>query len=241
MTLIANPEHRIGIFLDVQNLYHSAKNLYGSRVNYKELIQGLATGRKVIRALAYVVKSDPHTGEDAFFGALEKEGIELRNKELQIYPGGMKKADWDVGLAVDAIKLAPSLDVVILVTGDGDFVPLVDYLREGLGKRVEVAAFGRATSSKLREAVDSFTDIENMPNVIFRSAKSRRPWAGPASQSFKRRGSEDVGERISYDLSDDDIERLIDEAISEPVPPSPKKPSPTELKRPEKEKKPRKK
>lgn len=223
MTLIANPEHRIGIFLDVQNLYHSAKNLYGSRVNYKELIQGLATGRKIIRALAYVVTSDPQTGEDAFFGALTKEGIELRNKELQIYPGGTKKADWDVGLAIDAVKLASSLDVIILVTGDGDFVPLVDYLKDGLGKIVEVAAFGRATSSKLREAADAFTDIESIPKVIFRSAKSRRPWMKPSGERFKHHEDEDDTGHISYDLSDDDIERMIDEAVVES--PLPKKES----------------
>lgn len=236
--LIANPEHRVGIFLDVQNLYHSAKNLYGSRVNYRELIQGLASGRKIIRTLAYVVKSDPTTGEDAFFDALEKEGIELRNKDLQIYPGGMKKADWDVGLAVDAIKLASSLDVIILVTGDGDFVPLVSYLREGLGKIVEVAAFGRATSSKLRDAVDDFVDIEDMPKVIFRSAKSRRPWGRP--QPFKREGIHDDGEHISYDMGDDDIERMIDEAIAESSPP-PKKPEPPESKKRDRIKKPIKK
>lgn len=227
MTLIANPEHRIGIFLDVQNLYHSAKNLYGSRVNYKELIQGLATGRKIIRVLAYVVTSDPQTGEDAFFGALEKEGIELRNKELQIYPGGIKKADWDVGLAIDAVKLASSLDVIILVTGDGDFIPLVDYLRDGLGKIVEVAAFGRATSSKLRETADSFVDIESIPKVIFRSAKSRRPWMKPLGERFKHHEDEDASGRISYDLSDDDIERMIDEAAAESSLPkrSPEKPT----------------
>lgn len=210
MTLIANPEHRIGIFLDVQNLYHSAKNLYGSRVNYKELIQALATGRKVIRALAYVVKSDPQTGEDAFFDALEKRGIELRNKGLQVYPGGIKKADWDVGLAVDAIRLAPSLDVIILVTGDGDFIPLVDYLREGLGKKVEVAAFGRATSSKLKETADVFIDIENVPNVIFKSAKSKA-WSRETRRKHGLHG--DGGEHISYNLSDDDIEQMIDEAM----------------------------
>ena len=174
---------RVGIFVDVQNLYHSAKNLYHGRVNYSELIKHLVGDRQLIRALAYVVKSEgvepqhfagrgrtgdaegrqapparPHVDEDgeslsseaAFFDALEKAGLELRMKDLQIYAGGMKKADWDVGMAVDAIRMSAFLDVIILVTGDGDFLPLVDYLKWGAGRLVEVAAFRRSTSSKLQ-------------------------------------------------------------------------------------------
>src|SRR5581483_12341055 len=69
------------------------------------------------------------SSEAAFFEALEKAGLELRMKDLQIYAGGMKKADWDVGMAVDAIRMSEFLDVIVLVTGDGDFIPLVDYLK----------------------------------------------------------------------------------------------------------------
>src|SRR3989344_289520 len=123
-------EQRVGIFIDIQNLYHSAKHLYQGRVNYRELIKELIGGRKLIRAVAYVVKSEgidgvvsvvPQGREAAFFEALENAGLELRIKDLQIYPGGMKKADWDVGMAVDAIRMSSFLDVIILVTGDGDF------------------------------------------------------------------------------------------------------------------------
>ncbi|MFA5052849.1 MAG: NYN domain-containing protein [Parcubacteria group bacterium] len=168
-----NTEQRVGIFLDIQNLYHSARNLHGSRVNYKELIKYVAAGRKVARAIGYVVSSDPQTGEEAFFGALEKEGIELRMKDLQIYSSGAKKADWDVGMAVDAIRLAPSLDVIILATGDGDFIPLVEYLQIGLGKIVEVVAFGRTTSGKMKEEVDKFIDVDDIPKAVFKSERSR--------------------------------------------------------------------
>ena len=106
------------------------------------------------------------SGESSFFEALQEAGMELRVKDLQVYSGGMKKADWDVGMAVDAIRMASSLDVVVLVTGDGDHVPLVEYLKLGLGKQVEVAAFGRSTSSKLKEATDYFVNIENIPKII---------------------------------------------------------------------------
>src|SRR3989338_6118040 len=148
------PNQRVGIFIDVQNLYHSAKNLYRGRVNYKELIKHLVGDRQLIRALAYVVKSEgvidqkgtpleratsvgaTGSGEAAFFEALENAGLELRVKDLQVYAGGMEKADWDVGMAVDAIRMSSFLDAVILVTGDGDFIPLVDYVKWGLGRTV---------------------------------------------------------------------------------------------------------
>ncbi|BCX15868.1 MAG: NYN domain-containing protein [Candidatus Parcubacteria bacterium] len=172
---------RVGIFVDVQNLYHSAKHLYQARVNFSQLIKFLVDGRQLIRAIAYVVKSDPLIGEAfrlkdkrviskspeaSFFEALEKSGMDLRVKDLQIFPGGVKKADWDVGLAVDAIRMASFLDVVILVTGDGDFVPLVDYLKWGLGRQVEVASFGRSTSAKLKEAADLYIDLDDNPKIL---------------------------------------------------------------------------
>lgn len=173
MPIIPNKEQRIGIFIDIQNLYHSAKNLYGSRVNYNELLKTLIADRKLVRALGYVVKSEPETGEDNFFQALEKAGIELRIKDIQVFSSGAKKADWDVGMAVDAIRMAPMLDVIILVTGDGDFVPLVEYLKWGLGRGVEVAAFSRTCSSRLREVCDRFLDLDGNYKLVFKSL--RRP------------------------------------------------------------------
>jgi uncharacterized LabA/DUF88 family protein len=165
---MVHKSQRVGIFIDIQNLYHSAKHLYSARVNYRELIKELLAGRELIRVIGYVVKSETALGESSFFEALTKTGIELRIKDLQIFPGGLKKADWDVGMAVDAIRMANFLDVVILVTGDGDYVPLVDYLKWGLGRGVELAAFGRSTSAKLKEAADSFIDLEKIPRVILK-------------------------------------------------------------------------
>ena len=179
------PNQRVGIFVDVQNLYHSAKNIYHGRVNYEELIKHLVGERQLIRAMAYVVKSEgivdipatrPGQGamseasaESSFFEALEKAGLELRMKDLQVWADGAKKADWDVGMAVDAIRMSSFLDVIILVTGDGDFIPLVDYLKWGAGRLVEVAAFHRSASSKLQEAADRFINIEDIPRAIMKS------------------------------------------------------------------------
>ena len=172
MAIIPNQDQRVGVFIDIQNLYHSAKNLYGGRVNYGELLKQLVKDRHLVRALAYVVKSDPATGGETFFEALGKAGIELRSKDIQIFPSGVKKADWDVGIAVDAIRMAGLFDIVILVSGDGDFLPLVNYLQWGLGRGVEVAAFGRTTSSRLREAADSFLDLDTLPRLVFKSTKA---------------------------------------------------------------------
>lgn len=154
-------EQRITILIDVQNLYHSAKNLYQAKVNFSEVLKTAVAGRKLIRAFAYVVRTK--TGEEKpFFEALIKLGIETRMKELQEFYGGLKKADWDVGITVDAVRTAPSVDVISLCSGDGDFVPLVEYLKNQ-GKRVEIIAFGRSASLKLKEVADEFIDLEESP------------------------------------------------------------------------------
>ncbi|HDO23759.1 MAG TPA: NYN domain-containing protein [bacterium] len=152
---------RVAVFIDVQNLYHSAKALYQKRVNFKELLDSSVGQRQLIRAFAYVVRTK--TGEEKpFFEALENLGIDMRVKDLQEYYGGMKKADWDVGIAVDAIKTSEIVDVIVLASGDGDYVPLVEYLKNQ-GRRVEVMAFGRSTSSKLKEVTDDFVDLDENP------------------------------------------------------------------------------
>jgi uncharacterized LabA/DUF88 family protein len=158
MTVIKHKEQRVGIFIDTQNLYHSAKNLYGGRVNFGAIMKEAVGNRALIRAVAYVITTE--SGEEKnFFEALGKLGIEAKTKDIQIFGSGAKKADWDVGLAVDAIKLAPKLDTVIIASGDGDFCPLVEYLQMNEGCQVEVIAFGKSSSGKLREACDDFIDM----------------------------------------------------------------------------------
>ncbi|MDQ5912560.1 MAG: hypothetical protein QG568_775 [Patescibacteria group bacterium] len=159
MTVIKHSEQRVGVFIDTQNLYHSAKNLYnGARVNFGAIMKEVVANRALIRAIAYVISTE--SGEEkSFFEALEKLGIEAKTKNIQIFNSGAKKADWDVGLAVDAIKMAPKLDTIIIVSGDGDFVPLVEYLQVNEGCQVEVIAFGKSSSSMLRDIADDFIDM----------------------------------------------------------------------------------
>jgi len=159
--VIKHQGQRVAVLIDVQNLYHSAKNLYGARVNFQEVLKAAVSQRNLIRAFAYVVRTK--TGEEKpFFEALIKLGIETRVRDLQEFFGGLKKADWDVGITVDAIRIAQSCDTIVLASGDGDFLQLVDYLKNQ-GKRIEVIAFGKSASAKLKEAADEFIDLENNP------------------------------------------------------------------------------
>ena len=165
MSIITHSEQRVGIFIDIENLYYSAKKLFRARVNFRHLLKDITGPRKLIRVIAYVIKTE--AGEEKpFFDVLSRLGIETKIKDLQVY-SGFKKADWDVGITVDAIKISPLLDVVIILSGDGDFVPLVEYLKN-LGKQVEVVAFGKSTSSKLKEAADNFFDIGNSRKYFYK-------------------------------------------------------------------------
>lgn len=174
MGVIRHDEQRVAIFIDTQNLYHSAKNLYKAKVNFGAVVAAALGERKLVRALSYVVNTE--SGEEsAFFEALEKVGIEIKTKDLQIFYGGAKKADWDVGMAVDAIKIAPKVDAIILATGDGDFIPLVEYVKSQ-GCQVEVITFGRSASGKLREVVDDFIDLDENPSeflIGYKGGKAR--------------------------------------------------------------------
>ena len=182
MAVIKHAHQRVGVFIDTQNLYHSARNLYQSRVNFNAVIKEAVAGRQLIRAVAYVITTE--SGEEKnFFDALEKMGIETKTKDLQIFFGGAKKADWDVGLAVDAIRLASKIDAAVIVSGDGDFVPLVEYLKH-LGVQVEVMSFGKSTSAKLKEATDDFIDLCESSDKYLIQQRSTAP-----SQTQKRRGS----------------------------------------------------
>lgn len=163
MSVIKHKNQRVGIFIDAQNLYHSAKNLHHGRVNFGEVLKNALGGRQLVRAIAYVITTE--SGEEKnFFDALTKIGIETKTKDLQIFSSGSKKADWDVGLAIDAVKLAAKLDVVVLASGDGDFVPLVEYLKMN-GCQVEVITFGKSASGKLKEVADDFIDLDENPSL----------------------------------------------------------------------------
>lgn len=167
--MIKHKNQRVGVFVDVGNMYHSAKNLHQANVNFGEVLKTAVAERQLIRAIAYVVQSNSEE-EENFFEALSKQGFEVKMKELQIFTGGGKKGDWDVGIAVDAIKMASRLDSIVLVTGDGDFAPLLEYLQISKGCLVEVMAFRETCSSYLAEMADDFLDLSgNKDKFLIRS------------------------------------------------------------------------
>ena len=171
MSIIKQKEQRVAVFIDAQNLYHSAKNLYKKKVNFDAVLKESLSGRKLIRAVAYVITSE--SGEEQnFFEALEKLGIETKTKDLQVFSGGAKKGDWDVGIAIDAIKASNKVDAVVIASGDGDFIPLVEYLKNN-GCQVEVVSFARSSSSKLIEAADDFIDMDKeKPKFLIGKSKT---------------------------------------------------------------------
>lgn len=190
MTVVKNPEQRVAVFIDTQNLYHCAKNIYKAKVNFEAVLKAALASRKLVRAIAYVVTTE--SGEEQpFFEALAKIGIEVKTKDLLVFSGGAKKADWDVGMAIDAIILAQKVDAIVLATGDGDFVPLVEYVRSQ-GCQVEAIGFGRSSSSRLMASVDDFTDMDK---------DARQYLIGPR-RSGNDRARRDGGKVVGTDTDD---------------------------------------
>ena len=190
MSIIKQKDQRVAVLIDTQNLYHSAKNLYNAKVNFKNILEEAVAGRHLVRAIAYVIATEAGD-ETNFFEALTKIGIETKTKDLQIFYGGNKKGDWDVGLAVDAIRLASKVDAIILATGDGDFEPLVEYLKTST--QVEVISFGKSTSLRLKEVCEDFVDMcDNTEKFLIghRGAKNmKRP-----NKQFKTKSKKFLGE-----------------------------------------------
>ncbi|MDD3648266.1 MAG: NYN domain-containing protein [Candidatus Dojkabacteria bacterium] len=158
--IVKNKDQRVAVLVDVQNMYYSAKHMYSAKVNFKNVLKEAVSGRVLTRAIAYVIKTDIVKKEKDFFEALNKSGFEVKEKDLQIFPGGAKKGDWDVGITMDAIRLGRKVDSIVIVSGDGDYIPLVTYLQQSLGCLVEIIAFGKTCSKDLTEVADDFVDMD---------------------------------------------------------------------------------
>ena len=150
----------VSIFLDVQNIYYTTKQRYQKHFDYNKFWAQATAGRKVVRAHAYAIGRGDEK-QKQFQNILRAIGFEIKLKPFIQRSDGSAKGDWDVGLTVDAIKTAPRLDTIVIVSGDGDFIPLVQYLQTMT--QVEVMSFGKSTSSKLREIADDFVDMSENP------------------------------------------------------------------------------
>ena len=171
---ISLKQQRVGVFVDVQNMYYSAKALYGQKVDFGKILEIGLADRTLVRAIAYVIKTESEQ-EQPFFESLKQRGLELRAKELQTFYDGNKKGDWDIGIAMDVMRMVNKLDVVVLVSGDGDFAELLKHVR-ALGCRAEVLAFGQSSSSLLRSEAERFVDLSEFKSSVLipSSSKSRK-------------------------------------------------------------------
>lgn len=181
-------EQRVAVFVDVQNMFYSAKALHQSKIDYSKLLQEIIGERKLIRAIAYVVKKSD-VDQSSFTDALERLGYEIKSKDLRLRPDGTAKGDWDMGIAIDTIAIAPKLDTVVLVSGDGDFAPLLEMLKAH-GCRVEVVSFRKSTSVELIEAATKYTAIEE--SLLFKEKKFQRD---ESSGNQQEREAKAVSER----------------------------------------------
>ncbi|WP_435116472.1 NYN domain-containing protein [Halolamina sp. C58] len=148
---------RVAVLADAQNLYHTAQSLYSRNIDYSGLLEKAVMDRELVRALAYVIRADSPE-EESFFEALEEIGFERKIKEIKTFGDGSQKADWDVGIVLDAVTLAEKVDTLVLASGDGDFARLCTHLRHE-GVRVEVFCFESSTAEELIEAADAFHDM----------------------------------------------------------------------------------
>ncbi len=170
--MLSTKIRRVGVFIDVQNMYYSARNLFDRKVNFAKIVESVVGEAELIRAIAYTI-STKQGDESAFFEALRGAGIEVKSKELLEYESGLKKGDWDVGITVDVIRMLDMLDVIVLVSGDGDFLPLADFVRNR-GRIFHVASFRESTSTALVEACDIYTNLSEDKNKYLITEPSKK-------------------------------------------------------------------
>lgn len=164
---VKEAEKRVGVFIDVQNVYYGARKLKGL-LDFDALMQAAVAGRRLIHSTAYVVESK-EIDQSWFIARLQQKAIEVRRKPLRVRADGSTKGDWDMELALDILDAAAGLDVVILVSGDGDFTSLVKRVKR-IGPRVEVIAFPRHTAKSLIEAADRFQPLDRKFMIYKRPA-----------------------------------------------------------------------
>jgi uncharacterized LabA/DUF88 family protein len=209
---------RVGVFVDVQNMYYSARALYEQKVDFGEILKAAVGDRQLIRAFAYVIRADKED-EQSFFDALEDRGYELRSKELLTFYGGNQKGDWDVGLSMDVVRLAPKLDAVVIVSGDGDFADLLNYVKS-VGCRAEVMAFGSSASSALRETADILTDLsEDTRRFLIpkKRAAAPRPSGRPGVSAMRRSPAAQAEAQITPTGSGQPAQRTVPQQANQSV------------------------
>ena len=148
---------RMAILADVHHLYHSAKKVHNSKISYQKLLELTVRNRQLVRAIAYILnKNGPE--QEQFLEILRNIGFEVRTRTISEGIDGVLKEGWDMGMALDAVAIAERLDVIVLATGDPDFIQLAEMLK-ARGVRVEVAAFRETASESLIQCVSAFIPL----------------------------------------------------------------------------------
>lgn len=160
---------RVGVFVDVQNMFYSAKRIKNTKLDFSQLMHKAVRGRQLIRAICYVV-DNPDIDQSGFIDMLHQNGYEIKTKSLRMRSDGSSKADWDMGIAIDAISLADKLDIIVIVSGDGDFIDLVYHLKSR-GVLVEAISFLGSTNEDLISAVDYHIPVEK--DLLLKPRKKR--------------------------------------------------------------------
>lgn len=149
---------RLIILIDGSNLFYAASQL-GVEINYLKLLHYLVRGGRLVRALFYTGVDPQNDKQQGFLHWLGRNGFRVISKETIQFADGSKKANLDVEIAVDMIRLAPCCDTIVLVSGDGDFIYAVKSLIHQ-GVRVEVVGLRSMTSSGLINAADYYIDLD---------------------------------------------------------------------------------
>lgn len=150
---------RVGIFIDVQNLSYLARHYFNKRVDYNKLLPFLLGNRHLVKAMCYILKP-PEVNQDGFINMLKKNGYTVRTRDLVSHLDGYSKRDWDIGMAMDVQQMVEknSLDIIILVSCDADFVDLIKVIKPK-GIRIEVSGFSASVSLDLKNISDEFIEI----------------------------------------------------------------------------------
>lgn len=151
---------RIAIFADVQNIYYTCRQAYGRQFNYKALIQRVRSGGEIAQATAYAIARNDD-GQRKFQDALKHMGFEVKLKPFIQRSDGSAKGDWDVGITIDVLDAAPHVDVVVLLSGDGDFDLLLKKIRKDYKTKTEVYGVPSLTANSLIDSASLYHRIED--------------------------------------------------------------------------------
>jgi len=171
----ASPE-RVALFVDTQNLYYAAKDAAGRFVDYQTLLHLALRGRALHAATAYVVEREGETQARGFITRLSTLGYRVKRKQVRFHHTDdsgrvVVDGDWDMGMAADMVRAFDQVQVLVLASGDGDFVPMLALAQER-GLRVEALAFREATAQALIDQVDRFTNLSNAEGIYLPPQKN---------------------------------------------------------------------